>query len=88
MVVNANKTGLVFGLMLGGWHTLWAALVAFGCAQTLLNFVLWLHFIKPIYVIDEFHIRIAVGLIAITATIGYVLGFIAALLWNAIHRPA
>jgi hypothetical protein len=86
MVANPNKTGLVFGLLLGGWHTLWAALVAFGWAQPVLNFVLWLHFIRPIYVIDEFHLNIAVGLIAITATIGYVIGFIAASLWNAIHR--
>jgi hypothetical protein len=86
--LNANKTGLVFGLLLGGWHTLWAALVAFGWAQSVLNFAFWMHFIKPIYVIDEFHIKIAVGLVALTATVGYALGFIGASIWNTIHRPA
>ncbi len=83
--VNPNKTGLVFGLLLGGWHTLWALLVAFGFAQPLLNFVFWLHFIKPVYVIGPFHIGIALLLIAVTATIGYILGSVLAFLWNWIH---
>jgi len=84
--VNPNKTGLLFALLLGGWHTLWAALVASGWAQSLLNFVFWLHFIKPIYVIADFKLGVALALIAITAAIGYVIGLIAGLLWNAIHR--
>ena len=83
--LNPNKTGLVLGLLLGGWHALWALLVATGWAQSLLNFVFWLHFIKPIYVIADFKIGVALALIAITAVIGYVIGLIAASLWNAIH---
>lgn len=84
--LNPNKTGLVLALFLGGWHALWAVLVATGWAQSLLNFVFWLHFIKPIYVIADFKIGTAVALIAITAALGYVIGLIAASLWNAIHR--
>ena len=84
--VNPNKTGFVFALLLGGWHTLWAALVASGCAQSVLNFVFWLHFIKPIYVIADFKLSVALALIAITGAIGYVIGLIAGFLWNAIHR--
>jgi hypothetical protein len=84
--VNPNKVGLVFGALLGGWHTIWAALVALGWAQAIVNFVFWMHFIKPIYVIDEFKAWIALVLIAVTATIGYVMGCILAALWNWIHR--
>lgn len=84
--VNPNKVGLVFGALLGGWHTVWAALVALGWAQAIVNFVFWMHFIKPIYVIGEFKAWIALVLIAVTATIGYVMGCILATLWNWIHR--
>lgn len=84
--VSPNKTGLVFGLLFGAWHALWAALVAFGWAQSLLDFVLYLHFIKPIYVIADFKIGVALGLVALTSAIGYVIGLIAASVWNAIHR--
>jgi len=84
--VSPNKTGLVLALLLGGWHALWAVLVATGWAQSLLNFGFWLHFIKPIYVIADFKIGIALALVALTAAIGYVIGLIAASLWNAIHR--
>jgi len=84
--VNPNKAGLVFGALLGGWHTLWAALVALGWAQSIINFVFWMHFIKPVYVIDDFKFWIALVLIAVTATIGYIMGCIAAALWNWLHQ--
>lgn len=84
--VSPNKVGLVFAVLLGGWHTLWAALVALGWAQPVINFVFWMHFIKPIYVIGEFKAWIALVLIAVTATIGYIMGSILAALWNWIHR--
>ena len=84
--VSPNKVGLVFAALLGGWHTLWAALVALGWAQAIINFVFWMHFIKPIYVIGEFRAWIALVLIAVTATIGYIMGCILATLWNWIHR--
>jgi hypothetical protein len=61
-------------------------LVACGWAQGLINFVFWLHFIQPIYVIGPFHAGIALLLIVVTAVIGYALGSILAVLWNWIHH--
>lgn len=84
--VNPNKVGVVFGALYGGWHTLWAIFVALGFAQPLLNFVFWMHFIKPVYVVGEFSIRIALILVVVTAIIGYALGAVLAGLWNWIHR--
>ncbi|HTR48993.1 MAG TPA: hypothetical protein VMM16_16545 [Verrucomicrobiae bacterium] len=83
---NANRTGLVFGALLGAWHLLWAALVAAGWAQPLLNFVFWMHLIKPIYVVEPFNALTALVLIAVTATFGYVIGWVFAGFWNWIHR--
>ncbi|HXX44872.1 MAG TPA: hypothetical protein VEJ38_09090 [Candidatus Acidoferrales bacterium] len=84
--LNANKTGLVLGALLGGWHFIWAILVALGWAQAVLNFVLWMHFIQPIYVVRAFNIGTAAVLVAVTAVFGYVIGYVFATLWNRIHR--
>ena len=84
--IQPNKAGLALGALLGLWHLAWAILVAIGWAQPLINFIFWLHFIKPIYVIEPFNAGTAALLVAITAMIGYVMGFIFALLWNRFHR--
>ena len=84
--VNPNKAGLVLAALLGAWHFFWALLVASGWAQTVLNFVFWMHFIKPPYTVGAFSAGIALVLILVTATIGYIAGYVLGVLWNAIHR--
>lgn len=85
-MVNPLKVGLVFALFLALWHAFWAALVATGMAQTLLDFIFWIHFINPPYHVDAFDPGRAGILIGITAAIGMIGGSIAALLWNVLHR--
>jgi len=84
--VNPNKAGLVLGVLIGGWHLLWAILVAAGWAQVLLNFVFWMHFIRPPYTVGPFSAGIALILIVVTATFGYAMGYVLGVLWNWIHR--
>jgi hypothetical protein len=84
--VNPNKAGLVLGALLGGWHFLWAVLVAAGWAQAVLNFVFWMHFIKPPYTVGPFSAGIALVLILATSAMGYAAGYILGVLWNAIHK--
>jgi hypothetical protein len=88
MVMKAHKIGLVFALLLGGWHLLWAVLVASGWAQKVADFIFWMHFIKPVYVIEPFELARSAILIAITAVIGYVVGYVLAALWNWMHERA
>ena len=84
--IAPNKVGLVVGGLLGAWHSLWALLVAVGWAQPVIDFVFWMHFLKPVYVVDTFKGTTALVLIAVTGAIGYAVGFVFGVLWNRVHR--
>jgi len=84
--INVCKAGLVGGAALGGWHLCWSILVALGWAQAVIDFVFWMHFIKPIYVIEPFAIARAAILILVTSGIGFLFASAIALVWNALHR--
>jgi len=84
--INPNKVGLAFAVFLGCFHAVWAALVALGWAQALLNFIFWLHFITPVYLIEGFVLSRALGLVLVTASIGYVFGYAFGSIWNIMHR--
>lgn len=83
--INANRAGIALGAIMGLWHVSWSALVALGWAQAVIDFVLWMHFIKPIYVIEPFNLSTAAILAAVTAAIGYVMGLVFGWVWNALH---
>ncbi|HUI95756.1 MAG TPA: hypothetical protein VLX44_08395 [Xanthobacteraceae bacterium] len=84
--IDPIKAGLVLGILMGAFHLGWALLVATGSAQAVVDFVLWMHFIKPIYLIAPFAIGTAAVLVAVTTATGFVFGFLFALLWNNFHR--
>ena len=81
-MANPNKVGLVVGALIGGWHLVWSLLVLFRWAQPVIDFIFWAHMIQPIYTIKPFDPLAAVTLIVITAAIGYLLGFLGAIIWN------
>jgi len=83
---SPSKVGVALGVLMGGWHLLWSLMVATGFAQPLLNFVFWIHFIKPVYVVEPFRLELAAVLIVVTTAIGYLLGYCFAAIWNWIHR--
>ena len=84
--VGVNHTGIVLGSLSGAMHLGWVVLVAAGVAQPVTDFVFWLHFIRPDWVIQAFEPLRAVGLVVLTAAIGYVTGAAFALIWNHLHR--
>jgi hypothetical protein len=80
--VRPQIVGLVFASLLAMWHAVWSLLVATGVAQPVMDFVFRLHMITPPYKIAEFHLGTAVGLVLLTGAIGYIVGTVAALIWN------
>jgi hypothetical protein len=85
VTIRPDRTALILAILLGGWHLAWSVLVAAGWAQPLIDFICWIHFIQPVYAIQKFNIGIALLLVGITAAIGYVIGWIFAVLWNKLH---
>jgi hypothetical protein len=84
--IDVGKAGLVLGAVIGGLHLCWSVLVALRWAQPVTDFIFWMHFIKPIYVIEPFDVARAAILLIITAGVGFLIGSAFALIWNAVHK--
>ena len=85
-MVNSIKLGIAFGALLGATHLSWALLVVLGWAQSLMDFVFWMHFIRPVYVIQPFSFSTAAVLIVITSVSGFFIAFIFGVILNELHR--
>jgi hypothetical protein len=84
--IDPIKAGLALGAVIAAWHLLWALLVAIGWAQPVIDFIFWMHFIKPVYVVGPFDAGTAAVLVIVTFFLGFVPAFVFALLWNRFHR--
>ncbi|MDE2025663.1 MAG: hypothetical protein KGJ07_04170 [Patescibacteria group bacterium] len=80
--MKPQKTALVVGLFVGGFHLLWSVLVLLGFGQPLLDFIYWLHFLANPFIVAPFDITRALLLIIVTFLVGYTGGWCFALLWN------
>lgn len=86
MKLNSHKTGLAVGLFAGTMHLLWVIFVAVGFAQTLVAFILSIHFLDNPYTVKSFDLVTALTLIVVTTGVGYVAGKLFALIWNNIQK--
>ncbi len=82
--VSVPRTGLVLGVLTGGFHAVWASLVAVGWGQPLLDFIFRLHFIDPPYRVVAFDLPTATTLVGLTFGLGVVGGVALAIAWNII----
>ena len=86
--LNKAKTGLVVGLFLAIVHAIWAILVALGVAQGLIDWVTEMHMLANPYVVLDFSLGTAIGLVVMVFVVGYVLGWICAALWNSLRKSS
>lgn len=84
--IDPVRTGLALGALIALWHLSWSILVAFGWAQPFIDFVFWMHFLKPPYVVQPFNFTTAAILLVVTLSLGFVIGSIFAALWNWIYK--
>ena len=86
--LSEHQTGVAFGVFLGLMHAVWAMVASLGFAQTWLDFVLGLHFLENPFVVSIYDMQKAVTLVAVTAAVGYVAGFVFAKVWNLVMTKA
>lgn len=84
--LNKNHVGLMLGLVLALWHVAWSILVFLGFAKLLLDWIYWLHFLSIPFTVQPFEITRALLLIVVTFIVGYVMGFVAAWVWNILIK--
>jgi len=83
-----NKLGMILAAYLGLWHLSWSLLVALGVAQSVLDWVLGLHFIDNStgLRIGTFHWLTALELVGFTTIFGYIVGWLIGLAWELLHK--
>jgi len=85
-MINPLKAAVTFGALLGAYHFCWSLVVFLGWAQPLIDFVFWMHFIRPAFVIQPFSLSAAAALVVSTFVGGFIIAFLFAVLWNTLHR--
>jgi hypothetical protein len=88
MILNPFRTGVALGAFLGLWHLIWSGLVALGWAQPVIDFVLWMHFLRLTVATAPFDASVATMLVAVTAAVGFVMGSVFASIWNWVQQPS
>lgn len=86
MVLSKTRCGLMFGAALSAFHLCWLVLVVAGVAQPLLNWVLSMHFMSYPFSMLTFNYIDALTLLVMTFVVGYVGGYIFAMIMNAVKE--
>lgn len=81
-----HQIALTCAVLLGGFHLLWAALVFTGMAQGIMDFIFWAHMIHLPITVGPFEMTAAITLVVVTASIGYALGYVGAIVWHKVHH--
>lgn len=86
MKLQTQKTALVLGVFLGGFHLVWSLFVLLGFAQPLLDFIFWAHMVANPYHVTGFTLIQTATLVVVTFGVGYLMGWVFAKMWNYFHK--
>jgi hypothetical protein len=84
--LQPQKVGLALGSMVGLLHLVWSLIVAIGLAQPLVDFILKVHMVEAKHTILPFSFWSALTLVVVTFLIGYVVGYVFAVVWNRVNE--
>lgn len=84
--INSIDAALLLGILFGAIFSSWLILVYFKYAQVFLDFIYWAHFIKPIFEVDSFDAGRALTLLALTVSVGAVLGYVLSKILNSLIK--
>lgn len=84
--MHAHKTGLALGGTVGFVHLVWSVLVLLGLAQPWVNFVYRLHMVRTNLTVGQFDLLTAIGLVVVTALVGYVVGYLFAVISSKVQK--
>jgi hypothetical protein len=79
-------TGLLLGATIAAIHLAWAVLVALGMAQSVIDFLFWIHFIEPPYRVAPLDFGRAAILVTVAAVVGLLVGAGFAAGCNAVRK--
>lgn len=85
-MLDTQKTGLALGLFLAAVHAVWQVLVWIGSAQSFIGWAVKLHSVKMTVSVLPFNLSSAITLVVATFALGYVFGWVFALIWNKVRK--
>jgi len=74
------------GVLLAICHAIWSLLVYLGSAKAVLDFVFGLHMIVNPYRIKPFSFSVATNLVVFVFVVGFVVGYLATIIWNMMQK--
>lgn len=80
--INPIDAGLIGTLSILFIYLVWIILVFTNLAKPAMDYLFWIHFIKPIFEIESFNIYTSINLLLIVACIGFVVGYFIASVFN------
>ena len=86
VAMDKTRSGFILGAFMGAFHLVWSVLVAVGVAQVILDFIYKIHFLNNPFVVQAFNLGHAALLVLVTTLVGFVAGWVLALLWNLMKK--
>ncbi len=86
MKLKTGTTALVLGLFFALMHAVWMLMIFLGIAKWYLNWIFGLHLLTNPYGVLPFNFGTALMLIVVTFIVGYVMGWVFAIIWNRLHK--
>jgi len=74
--VDPIDAGMIGCIIMLSIHLIWSAFVFFGVAQVVVDYLFWIHFIKPAYQVEKFNIYVAIYLLITVSCIGFIAGYV------------